>query len=76
MAGGCHPNRATDQLLADAGFWIDSLERDKLPKAPPLVRPRDPRGRQATGQRVGSARLAAVLLNSGPLLPGHRATPT
>jgi len=21
------------------GFWIDSLERDKLPKAPPLVRP-------------------------------------
>ena len=22
-----------------AGFWIDSLERDKLPKAPPLVRP-------------------------------------
>jgi ubiquinone/menaquinone biosynthesis C-methylase UbiE len=39
FAGGCHPNRATDQLLAGAGFWIDSLERDKLPKAPPLVRP-------------------------------------
>ncbi len=39
VAGGCHPNRATDQLLASAGFWIDSLERDKLPKAPPLVRP-------------------------------------
>jgi SAM-dependent methyltransferase len=39
VAGGCHPNRATDQLLAGAGFWIDSLERDKLPKAPPLVRP-------------------------------------
>ena len=39
LAGGCHPNRATDQLLAGAGFWIDSLERDKLPKAPPLVRP-------------------------------------
>ena len=38
-SGGCHPNRATDQLLAGAGFWIDSLERDKLPKAPPLVRP-------------------------------------
>ena len=39
FAGGCHPNRATDQLLAGAGFWIDSLERDKLPKAPPIVRP-------------------------------------
>ena len=39
FAGGCHPNRATDQLLAGAGFWIDSLERDKLPKAPPLIRP-------------------------------------
>jgi ubiquinone/menaquinone biosynthesis C-methylase UbiE len=39
VSGGCHPNRATDQLLAGAGFWIDSLERDKLPKAPPIVRP-------------------------------------
>ena len=39
LAGGCHPNRLTDQTIADAGFWIDSLERDKLPKAPPLVRP-------------------------------------
>jgi ubiquinone/menaquinone biosynthesis C-methylase UbiE len=39
VSGGCHPNRDTDQLLAGAGFWIDSLERDKLPKAPPLVRP-------------------------------------
>jgi ubiquinone/menaquinone biosynthesis C-methylase UbiE len=39
LAGGCHPNRPTDQALADAGFWIDSLERDKLPKAPPIVRP-------------------------------------
>jgi ubiquinone/menaquinone biosynthesis C-methylase UbiE len=39
VAGGCHPNRATDQLLAGAGFWIDSLERDRLPKAPPIVRP-------------------------------------
>ena len=39
FAGGCHPNRATDQALAGAGFWIDSLERDRLPKAPPVVRP-------------------------------------
>jgi ubiquinone/menaquinone biosynthesis C-methylase UbiE len=39
FAAGCHPNRATDQSLADAGFWIDSIERTKLPKAPPIVRP-------------------------------------
>jgi ubiquinone/menaquinone biosynthesis C-methylase UbiE len=39
VAAGCHPNRATDQLLAGAGFWIDSLARGKLPKAPPIVRP-------------------------------------
>jgi ubiquinone/menaquinone biosynthesis C-methylase UbiE len=39
FAGGCHPNRATDQLIAGAGFWIDSLERDKLPKLGPLIRP-------------------------------------
>jgi len=39
FAGGCHPNRATDQLLAGAGFWIDHLERGTLPKAPPLARP-------------------------------------
>ena len=39
FSGGCHPNRPTDQQLAGAGFWIDSLEREKLPKVPPLVRP-------------------------------------
>jgi ubiquinone/menaquinone biosynthesis C-methylase UbiE len=39
FSGGCHPNRATDQLLADAGFWIDHLEKGTLPKAPPLARP-------------------------------------
>jgi ubiquinone/menaquinone biosynthesis C-methylase UbiE len=39
VGAGCHPNRATDQLLADAGFWIDSMEHGKLPKAPPIVRP-------------------------------------
>jgi ubiquinone/menaquinone biosynthesis C-methylase UbiE len=39
FAGGCHPNRPTDQLLAGAGFWIDSIEKTKLPKAPPIVRP-------------------------------------
>jgi ubiquinone/menaquinone biosynthesis C-methylase UbiE len=39
FGGGCHPNRPTDQLLAGAGFWIDSMEREQLPKAPPIVRP-------------------------------------
>ena len=39
FAGGCHPNRATGELLAGAGFWIDSLDRDSLPKAPPIVKP-------------------------------------
>jgi ubiquinone/menaquinone biosynthesis C-methylase UbiE len=39
FAAGCHPNRATDQLLAGAGFWIDSMEWGRLPKAPPIARP-------------------------------------
>ena len=39
IAGGCHPNRPTGQALADAGFWIDSLEEGELPKAPPIVKP-------------------------------------
>lgn len=39
LAAGCHPNRPTGQALADAGFWIDSLEDGELPKAPPIVKP-------------------------------------
>jgi ubiquinone/menaquinone biosynthesis C-methylase UbiE len=39
LAGGCHPNRVTDQALADGGFWIERLDRGKLPKAPRLIRP-------------------------------------
>jgi ubiquinone/menaquinone biosynthesis C-methylase UbiE len=39
LAGGCHPNRATDELLAGAGLWIDRVDRTKLPRAPALVRP-------------------------------------
>jgi ubiquinone/menaquinone biosynthesis C-methylase UbiE len=39
FAGGCHPNRATDDLLAGAGLWIDRLDHGKLPKAPAIVRP-------------------------------------
>jgi ubiquinone/menaquinone biosynthesis C-methylase UbiE len=39
VGAGCHPNRPTEHLLADAGFWIEQLDRDQLPKAPPWVRP-------------------------------------
>jgi ubiquinone/menaquinone biosynthesis C-methylase UbiE len=39
IAAGCHPNRATDQLLAGAGFWIDHIERGTFRRVPPLVRP-------------------------------------
>jgi ubiquinone/menaquinone biosynthesis C-methylase UbiE len=39
VAGGCHPNRATDHLLAGAGFWIEQLDRDRMPRAPRWVRP-------------------------------------
>lgn len=39
VAGGCHPNRRTGQLLADSGFWLEQIDRDRLPKAGPLVSP-------------------------------------
>jgi ubiquinone/menaquinone biosynthesis C-methylase UbiE len=39
FAGGCHPNRPTEQALADAGLWIERLDRDRLPAAPRLARP-------------------------------------
>ncbi len=39
FAGGCHPNRVTEDVFASAGFWIERLERDSLPKAPRIARP-------------------------------------
>lgn len=39
FAGGCHPNRSTADALADAGFWIEQLDRERMPKAPRWVRP-------------------------------------
>jgi ubiquinone/menaquinone biosynthesis C-methylase UbiE len=39
FSGGCHPNRATGDLLAGAGLWVDRIDRTTLPKAPPLIRP-------------------------------------
>ena len=39
FAGGCHPNRATDEAIAAAGFWIERLDRGKVPRALPPMRP-------------------------------------
>jgi ubiquinone/menaquinone biosynthesis C-methylase UbiE len=39
VAGGCHPNRPTPDSLAEAGFWIERIERGRLPRALPWVRP-------------------------------------
>lgn len=39
VAGGCHPNRPTSDALASAGFQLEQLDRDTMPKAPPWVRP-------------------------------------
>jgi ubiquinone/menaquinone biosynthesis C-methylase UbiE len=39
VAGGCHPNRASDQILAGAGFRIERLDRGTVPKALPPMRP-------------------------------------
>jgi ubiquinone/menaquinone biosynthesis C-methylase UbiE len=39
MMGGCHPNRATGDSLADAGLWIEQIDRERFPKSPPLIRP-------------------------------------
>jgi ubiquinone/menaquinone biosynthesis C-methylase UbiE len=38
FAAGCHPNRDTAATLRRAGFQVDFVP-DRLPKAPPLVRP-------------------------------------
>jgi ubiquinone/menaquinone biosynthesis C-methylase UbiE len=39
FSGGCHPNRPTEHTLAEAGFWIERLDRDRTPAAPRIVRP-------------------------------------
>lgn len=39
VAGGCHPNRPTEGTLAEAGFWIEQIDRGSLPKAFPWLRP-------------------------------------
>jgi ubiquinone/menaquinone biosynthesis C-methylase UbiE len=39
LGAGCHPNRDTVAQLEAAGLHSDSFERDRMPKAPPIVRP-------------------------------------
>jgi ubiquinone/menaquinone biosynthesis C-methylase UbiE len=39
IGAGCHPNRDTPAALAAAGFDTGALQRDGLPKSPPIVRP-------------------------------------
>jgi ubiquinone/menaquinone biosynthesis C-methylase UbiE len=36
---GCHPNRDTVSLINESALEIGELERDTMPKAPPIVRP-------------------------------------
>ena len=36
---GCHCNRPTLQVLTAAGFDVREVDRGRLPKAPPIVRP-------------------------------------
>lgn len=39
FADGCHCNRDTVATIAASRFEIEALERDRTPKAPPIVRP-------------------------------------
>jgi len=39
LGDGCHCNRDTLATLAAAGFDVSAVEHDRLPKAPPIVRP-------------------------------------
>lgn len=39
LGAGCHPNRDTAATLAAGGLRLDGLERDRMPKSPPIVRP-------------------------------------
>ncbi len=39
LADGCHCNRDTVAAISAGGFDLGEVERSKLPKAPPIVRP-------------------------------------
>jgi hypothetical protein len=37
LGAGCHPNRRTARVLAEAGFYIERLAAEKLPLGIPLL---------------------------------------
>jgi ubiquinone/menaquinone biosynthesis C-methylase UbiE len=39
LAAGCHPNRRTEQLLADSALTVERLVHEPMPRASPTVRP-------------------------------------
>ncbi|MGH2976043.1 MAG: class I SAM-dependent methyltransferase [Solirubrobacterales bacterium] len=39
LADGCHCNRDTVAMIEVSPFEIEKVEKDQLPKAPPLIRP-------------------------------------
>jgi ubiquinone/menaquinone biosynthesis C-methylase UbiE len=39
LAGNCHLTRSTEEAIEKAGFAFETVERQGLPKAPPMVRP-------------------------------------
>jgi ubiquinone/menaquinone biosynthesis C-methylase UbiE len=39
VAAGCHPNRRTEQLLADSPLTVTELVRGHMPRSSPTVRP-------------------------------------
>jgi ubiquinone/menaquinone biosynthesis C-methylase UbiE len=39
LAGNCHLTRKTEQAILAAGFQIERIERENMPKAMPLARP-------------------------------------
>jgi ubiquinone/menaquinone biosynthesis C-methylase UbiE len=39
LCDGCHCNRDTVSAISAAGFKLGDVERDELPKAPPIVKP-------------------------------------
>jgi hypothetical protein len=39
LGAGCHCNRDTGAAIERSGLRIETLERGRMPKAPPIVRP-------------------------------------
>jgi ubiquinone/menaquinone biosynthesis C-methylase UbiE len=39
LAAGCHPNRRTEQLLAESDLTVESLVHEAMPRSSPTVRP-------------------------------------